>query len=260
MSTIPQPAQQVLNEYIALVHAALPGLLNGIYVHGSLALNAYNPGLSDIDVISITSRRCTDADMDSLRALHQTLAQHYPQAQLEVCYLLAQDVGQSEDSMLSHPYVHDGIFHTAGYHDINAVTWWVLKHHGIALYGPPPDQFDIQIDWERLLADMHHNLNTYWAGFTHNPRRVAWLLNDYGIQWAVLGVLRQFYTFRERAITSKAGAGRYGLVHTPPQWHQLIQEAISIREGSARSSYRSRIVRAISARAFVQLIITACDA
>jgi hypothetical protein len=258
-TTLPQPAQQVLDEYIALAHAALPGLLTGVYVHGSLALNAFNPDLSDIDFISITSRRCTDTDIDSLCALHHTLVQKYPQAQLEGCYLLAHDLGRYEDSMPAHPYVHDGIFQASGYHDINAVTWWILKHRGIAIYGPSPDQFEIQVDWERLLADMHHNLNTYWASFTSNPRRMAWLLNDYGIQWAVLGVLRQFYTFRERAITSKAGAGMYALAHTPQQWHQLIQEAINIRAGSAGSSYRSRIMRAITARAFLQLIITACD-
>jgi len=255
---IPPPAQQVLNEYIALVQEALPSLLDGVYLHGSLALNAFNPGLSDIDFISITSRRCTAADIDSLRAIHHTLAQRYPQTQLEGCYLLAQDLGRFEDTMPPHPYIHDGILHTSGYHDINAVTWWILKHRGIAVSGPPPGQLDIHVDWEQLLANMHHNLNTYWAGFTSNPQRMSWLLRDYGIQWAVLGVLRQYYTFRERAITSKTGAGMYGLIHTPHHWHQLIQEAIDIRERSARSSYRSRIVRAITARAFLQLIITAC--
>jgi hypothetical protein len=75
----------------------------------------------------------------------------------------------------------------------------------------------------------------------------------------VLGVLRQFYTFRERAITSKTGAGMYGLVHTPAQWHRLIHEAINIRAGSSASGYRFRIVRAITARAFLQLIIAACN-
>ncbi len=52
MSTaIPQSVQHVLNEYIALVHEALPGLLTGVYLQGSLALNAFSPGLSDIDFI-----------------------------------------------------------------------------------------------------------------------------------------------------------------------------------------------------------------
>jgi hypothetical protein len=56
MSTdIPQPVQLVLNEYIDLVNDALPGLLVGFYLQGSLALGAFDPGLSDIDFFSITS-------------------------------------------------------------------------------------------------------------------------------------------------------------------------------------------------------------
>jgi hypothetical protein len=258
-NAIPQPVQHALNEYITLVHEALPGLMTGVYLHGSLALNAFNPGLSDVDFITVTSRRCTATDIDALRAIHHTLVQRHPLAQLEGCYLQAQDLGRFEDTIPAHPYIHDGSFHDSGYHDINAVTWWILRHRGIAFSGLPLDQFDIHIDWENLLVKMHHNLNTYWASFTTNPQRIAWLMKDYGVQWAVLGVLRQFYTFREQAITSKTDAGMYGLIHTPQQWHQLIQEAINIREGGVRSFYRFRIVRALAARAFVQLIITACD-
>jgi hypothetical protein len=261
MSTaIPQPVQLVLDDYMSLINEALPGLLAGLYLHGSVALGAFNPGLSDIDFISITSRRCTAADIESLRAVHHTVSQRYRHAQLEGSYLQWHDLGRFEDTMPPHPHIHDGIVRASGYHDINAVTWWILKHRGIAVYGPPPDQLGIQVDWDDLVAKMHHNLNSYWARFTSDPRRMAWLLADYGIQWAVLGVLRQFYAFREGAITSKQGAGIYGLEHTPRQWHQLIREAIDIRAGIGRSSYRRRIVRAIAARAFLQLIIAACKA
>src|SRR3954453_21136379 len=127
VTALPESVQQVMSEYIALVHQALPGLLTGMYLHGSLALNAFNPGLSDIDFISITSRRCTAADSDSLRSLHHRLAQRYPHAQLEGCYLLAEDVGRFEEAIPPHPYIHDDIFQASGYHDINAVTWWILK-------------------------------------------------------------------------------------------------------------------------------------
>jgi len=255
---IPQPVQPVLNEYISLVNDALPGLLTGLYLHGSLALGAYDPGLSDIDFIAITSRHCTPGDIDALRVVHRTLIERYPQAQLEGSYLQWHYLGGSEDTIPPHPHIHDGVVHASGYHDINAVTWWVLKHRGIAVLGPSPQHFAIEIDWDDLLAKMHHNLNTYWPRFTSNPRRMAWLLDDYGIQWAVLGVLRQFYTFRERAITSKTAAGTYSLAHTPCRWHQLIKEAINIRMGTHASLYRFRIVRAIEARAFLQLIIAAC--
>ena len=255
---IPLPVQLVLNEYIGLINDALPDVLVGVYLHGSLALGAFELGLSDIDFITITSRRCSTADIDTLRAIHQWLSQQYPDIPLEGSYLQWRDVGQLQATMLPHPYIHDGILHSSGYHDINGVTWWILKYRGIAVIGPPPEQFDIQVDWDDLVAKMHDNLNTYWARFTTNPRRVAWLMTDYGIQWAVLGVLRQFYTFREHAITSKTGAGLYALRHTPEQWHGLIHEAIAIRTGSGGWPHRFRIVRALSARAFVQLIIAAC--
>ncbi|MSP14976.1 MAG: DUF4111 domain-containing protein [Chloroflexi bacterium] len=74
-----------------------------------------------------------------------------------------------------------------------------------------------------------------------------------------LCVLRQFYTFREHIITSKSGAAIYGLAHTPRQWHQLIQETINIRAGSSASSYRFRMVWAVTARAFLQWIIATCN-
>lgn len=259
VTNIPQPVQPVLHEYLRLVHDAVPELLVAFYLHGSLALDAFTPGLSDIDFIAITSRRCSANDLATLRAVHQRLTQRYPKTPLEGSYLQWPDLGQLEDTIPPHPHIHDGILHPSGYHDINSVTWWILKYRGIAVIGPPPDQLDIYVDLAELIVKMRHNLNTYWASFTTNPRRMAWLLDDYGIQWAVLGVLRQFYTFREQAITSKIGAGEYGLQHVPVHWHGLIQEAINIRMGGQPSLYQSRVVRAIMARAFLQLIITACN-
>jgi hypothetical protein len=257
---LPPSVQLVLDDYIELISQARPGLLAGLYLHGSLALGAYDPRLSDIDALTIASRRCAPGDVEALRAVHQALTQRHPRAQLELGYLQWQDLGGSEDSIPPHPHIHDGILHPSGYHDINDVTWWVLKHHGIAVLGPPPAELGIVVDWGGLIAGMHHNLNTYWASFTTSPRRMAWLLSDYGVQWAVLGVLRQFYSFREGAITSKIDAGRYGLAQTSPQWRQLIQAAIDIRAGVPARAYRSRLARAVATRAFVQLIIAACRA
>lgn len=258
-ATIPPTVQPILDEYISLVNNALPGLLAGLYLHGSIALDAFTPGLSDIDAIMLTSRRCTPADIAALQSIHQTLAQRYPAPPWEGSYLQWQDLGGSEDTIPPHPHIHDGIVHASGYHDINGVTWWILKHRGIAVLGPLPKQLDLHVDLEQLIADMYHNMNAYWARFTTNPRRIAWLLADYGIQWTVLGVLRQFYTFREHAITSKIGAGHYALKHLPPQWHRLIQEAINIRDGGHASLYRSRVTRAVAAWKFLKLIITTCN-
>ncbi len=257
--SLPHPVQLLLNEYLALVNNLAPGLVIGLYLHGSLALGAFDPGLSDVDFIAITSRRCTAFDIQRLQTLHSKLTKGYPHVQLEGSYLQWEDLGGSESTVPPHAHIHDGVLHGSGYHDINGVTWWILKHHGIALVGPPVEQLHLTVDWDELIGQMHQNMKSYWVRFTTDPRRIAWLYTDYGIQWAVLGVLRQYYTFRERAITSKVGAGVYALVHVPPQWHPLVREAIAIRKGMPTSAFRFRLTRALSTRAFLQLIITACN-
>ena len=85
------------------------------------------------------------------------------------------------------------------------------------------------------------------------------LLSDWGIQWTVLGVLRQFYTFRESAITTKLKAGEYALAHLPLDWRRLIQEALRIRRGGKPSFYRCRLSRALEARKFLLYIIQTCN-
>lgn len=112
MSTdIPQPVRLVLDEYLGLVHEAVPGLLDGVYLQGSLALGTFNPRLSDIDFIAVTSRRRTPADIAGLRALHQAPAQRHPDAKLEGGYLQWRDLGRLEEAMPPHPHIHDNIFH-----------------------------------------------------------------------------------------------------------------------------------------------------
>lgn len=99
------------------------------------------------------------------------------------------------------------------------------------------------------------NLNTYWKSFTRKPARMSWLLTDFGAPWAILGVLRLYYTFREEEITPKTGAGEYALAHLPARWLRLIREAIHIREQTGAPAYRSRILHAVEAWAFLNVVI-----
>jgi len=81
------------------------------------------------------------------------------------------------------------------------------------------------------------------------------MLSDWGIQWTVLGVLRQYYTFRENSITTKLGAAEYALASLPRIWHPLVQEAIDIRASEERLHYRSRLVRMMDAVKLIKYII-----
>ena len=128
------------------------------------------------------------------------------------------------------------------------------------MIGPKPCELAPSVDWNVLVSHMHDNLNSYWVRWTRRPDRILILLSDWGIQWSILGVLRQFYSFRENTITTKIRAGNYALDCVPAHWHRLIREAIRTREGKEKSTYQYRATRALEAINFLNYIIYLCNA
>jgi Domain of unknown function (DUF4111) len=256
---IPTSIRPLLDDYLGLLRDRVPDLADACYLHGSIALNAFNDRLSDIDFITVLRHRPTADELTCLRSIHQNLATKYPRWKMDGSYLQWQDLGLLSDRIVPSPYVADGIYHPQGYRDINLVTWWLLKHHGIALFGTSPQTLTFTVSWDELVARMHENLHSYWRSWTRSPTRVPQLLTDYGVQWAVLGILRLWYAFREGDIVSKTDAGRSALTHLPERWHPIVREAIALRESPDRSSYTSRICRAYDAVRFLRYIIQQCD-
>ncbi len=257
---IPDSIQPLLDSYLAAVDRELPGLLIGCYLHGSIALGAFKPDSSDIDSIAVMSRRCSTYEKERLTQIHAAMNQNYTRPFLEVIYLQPGDLGRDVEQIEPFPYAHDGAFTPSGHFEINDVTWWVLKNRGITLRGTPAADLNFTVDWDKLIANMRVNLNTYWRSYTTTPRRMIWLISDYGIQWAVTGVLRQYYSFREGSITSKDGAALYALDHVPERWHRLVQEALNIRSQTHQMLYGSSVTRALDAVRFLKYIIRSCDA
>lgn len=259
-ATVPEVVKPLLDEYLALLEEKLPGLVGGFYLQGSLALDAFNVRLSDIDFIAFLNRDWTTRDLAELKAIHDTLHQKYRCWPIEGLFL--EWPSQTDPEMVVLPYLnqHIGKITLDSFFELNDVTWWLLKNKGITLKGPEAQSLGYTVDWQALLAGMHHNQNTYWANYTRKPDRIARLLSDWGIEWAVLGSLRQLYTFRENDITSKSGAGRYALKNLPPKWHPIVQEALNLREQpGAPSLYRSKILRAFQAVRFLRFVRKECN-
>jgi hypothetical protein len=258
-SEVPQTINPLLEAYLGLLEKELPGFVTGFYLHGSIALGAFDPKLSDIDFIAVISRLCAKRDFETLAGIHQKLAQREDYVALQGSYLGAQNLGEFETPAEPYPHFDGGKLSLRERIDIDWVTWWLLKNRGVCLMGTSPTELSFSVEWDRLLAEMGRNLNTYWRGFIRDPRRMVWLLSDYGIQWAVLGVLRQFYTFNEHGISSKVGAGEYALKHLPEKWHRIIQEALNIRGHVKPSLYHFRASRALEAVNFLEFVIRFCN-
>lgn len=257
--SLPATVKSCLDRYQNLLGQRVPQLVAALYVHGSIALDAFDEGISDIDFIAVLNRVAGDDEISVLTQVHRVLAAEFPRSPLEGSYLQWHHLGHSAQEIGSYPCYHDGRFYPSAHHDINPVTWWMLKNRAVFIFGPAPATLGFKADWSDVRAYMLLNLNTYWAAFTKRPIRLAYLLSDEGVQWAVLGICRLLYGLQARSMISKRLAGEYALTKVPERWHALIHEALDLRAGIKAPHYRSRLVRASTSVAFLKYVIAYCQ-
>ncbi len=264
MRELPVIVQTILNEYTALLHERLPNLLEGLYIQGSIALNAYVKDSSDIDFISILDRRLTEEEAGVLAEIHRTIASNNQKPEMDGVYILWEDIGKLEADDNSYPFYNDGKL-SYGAH-FNCVTWWILKTNGIKIIGPEPTALRFEVNAQHLSSYVLENMNTYWAqrikGIESSMEQLFQLpkeVIDVEIEWSVLGLLRQYYTLQEHDIISKLGAGEYALLHLPEEWHGIINEAINLRKGVRAEIFSSEKQRIDTALRFLKYIIRYCN-
>ena len=75
----------------AQLDEVLPGVCEGLYLTGSIALGDWCPGRSDLDVLTVTTRKLDDADIEVLAGLHAGLAKR---PCLDAIYIDFDEVGR----------------------------------------------------------------------------------------------------------------------------------------------------------------------
>ncbi|MCG7406207.1 DUF4111 domain-containing protein [Paenibacillus sp. ACRRX] len=255
--------QAILKLYMDMINEVQPGLIEGLYIYGSVAMGDYSLRLSDIDFIAVTHKRMTDEDILTVERVHRKVNRAYKKPNLNGIYITWDELGKRAEEVEPFPYYCDGRMHRSGYFEMNLVTWYGLKTHGIALIGPTTKELPYEVSWQQLIQDMQHNLQTYWMSWIKRSHamlkdRIGLYLFRSQVEWGVLGISRLFYTFREQDITSKRLAGEYALRVVPEQWHPIIKDAIDYREGIRSSSYRSRAVRKADTLSYMEYIISEC--
>ncbi len=120
---------------------------------------------------------------------------------------------------------------------------------------------DYTVDFDILINGMLDNLNTYWLNWLNDCRKfpsikyIGLFISPKLVEWGVLGVTRQYYTFKERDIVSKVEAGKYALQNVPQRWHKIIRESMRSRENNKKSYYNSIFQRRNDALGYIDYII-----
>jgi hypothetical protein len=89
---IPADVSSITEQYLELIDGTVPGLVRGFYLTGSIPLDDYVPGSSDIDGVVVVSEPVTDPEV--VRAVHERLP---GRPYFDVTYLTASALASPPD-------------------------------------------------------------------------------------------------------------------------------------------------------------------
>ncbi|MBM6591579.1 aminoglycoside adenylyltransferase domain-containing protein [Brevibacterium sp. RIT 803] len=237
-SRLPEEAARAVESYLRIADRLLPGAVTACAVGGSIALDAYRPGRSDIDVIAVLSDEWKDHQslMARLRLLH--LAQ-VPRLTVRAARGMGFSaccntvfVWQSEITRavteINPVASHVGeVFDSQGAFDVNPVIWKELVDGGVSVRGSPVSDWNLDSEPGELRNWVERNIREYWAPLAESARRVRRPLSAGAVEWCLLGPARMHYTLLTREIISKEDAGRHALEAFPD--HSAIIEVALAR-------------------------------
>jgi hypothetical protein len=224
---LPTEVRGAIEGQLRRVDGALPGLVEGLHVVGSIALDDFHPAHSDIDLVAICDAPLSPDACATLTRLHQP-----SRPNLDVLYVTRDDLAR-DPSGESFPHSLDGAFHADGGFDANPVVWRTLGTKAIAVRGPGLAASEVWFDPAHLRAWNLANLDGYWTAKIEEWRCLsgteALVRHQYGLQWLVLGVPRLHFTVATLEVTSKTGAGRYALDIVDERWRPVLEMALALR-------------------------------
>jgi hypothetical protein len=252
--------EEVVGTFLALTDAEVNGLVEGLYLEGSVALGDFRPHTSDVDFVAVTASPPDAAALAGLARVHARLRERRTRPFFDGIYLTWRDLAAGP-AAAAPPTSHEGRFRAAGDGGQSPVTWHTLARYGVACRGPAAADLDIWTDPAALAAWQDANLDEYWGRLLANASRLfstsgLFALTGYAAVWGVTGVSRLHYTLATGDITSKEGAANHALRTFPDRWHRVINESLRIRRAEPRRSYyRSPTTRRRDVLGFGEMVI-----
>lgn len=229
-----EPVRERAAQYLTELDERAPGLAEGVYFWGSVALGDYRPGRSDLDLLVATSRPVGTDEVAMLARVHAALPAG---PHCDAIYLDWPSVRAMVDDQRAVPFVVDGQFHNdRSCGSLTPVLWTTLARHGITLRGPGIADLELHPDPQRLRRYNEENLASYWAPLSGQIRAA---LADgptelpFGqdiVPWLVLGAARLHYTIATGQIASESAIGGY-VAERFPEWGPLADRCVRWRHG-----------------------------
>ena len=223
----PENIRNLVEEFTTFLKSVLGDNLIGVYLHGSLAMDCFNPTSSDVDLLIIVGDKLTVKQKK--RIISHLLSSDLVAKRTEMSIVLEKDL-----KILAYPtpfelhYSHDWYdryknrqvdFNTQNYDEDLPAHFVVTRQRGICLLGKPVreifPEIPRQIYVQSLMADAR--------GIFENP-----LKNPV---YTVLNLCRLLAFLTEGAVFSKKEGGEWALLALPEEFHPLIKRVLALYTG-----------------------------
>ena len=176
------------------------------------------------------ARPLTAAQEAGLRALHADLpaaAEGHWNREIEGSYAPVDELRSLRGTGRRWLYVDRGATEMEWSTHCNTLEHrWTLRHHGVALTGPPPAVVVDELPPGALREEMRGQIPGLMDGLRTwvDVERVAW-----GQRYAVATLCRMLHSVATDAVASKRASLLWGLAELPAEWHPLLEAALEGR-------------------------------
>ncbi len=254
---LPAPVAEAMRTWLDAHDEAAPGVIEGLYVVGSVAFDDWTPH-SDIDVVAVVADP-SDPDLFADLAAAQVLVRERTSIAVDGPYVAWGDL-VVPPMAVHRPWVLDGEYHVDGESfEINPVVWYTLAARGLVLRGDPVDRIGVHVDIGERRSWVRENLLTYWRGV--GERLTSAIEADPAsdtadgavLEWVALGVARMLYTWETGDVASKSAAGVWA-AERAPDFADMLRAAVAVRADPAPATRSQLLDAALFVDAVVALV------
>jgi Aminoglycoside adenylyltransferase, C-terminal domain/Nucleotidyltransferase domain len=221
----PPEVQSLLDGLLPGICAAIGNNFTGAYLAGSLALGGYDPQTSDVDILVVTERPLSNAEMARLSSAHAWMPPSYqvPGRDYEVYYIDRATIRKFAPGQRHVKIEPDTPLYRTEHRPGWVIERWIVREHGVTLAGPDP---------KILIGPVSPN-DMRWAAAEElrlrdkRWRDGTWPLSEMaqrGTQtFEVETVCRALYTIATGEASSKRDAVEWALNALPGEWRDLVE-------------------------------------
>lgn len=244
-STCPPAVATQIDAFIAAVRLTLSEAVTGVYLHGSLAMDCFNPARSDLDLLVVVERSMTA--QEKRRIAVQLLRISNQPVGIETSFIASQQINPWRyptpyefhySEMWRQPMskaLVDGSWKSwndAEQHDPDlAAHITILRERGVTLFGAPIRDVFAPVS----PADYADYLLSDWAWLaahsTENPVDT------------ILNACRIYAYLRDGLITSKREGGEWAFNVLPASFRLLIETALDVYVGDSTATFSDAALR-----------------